>query len=71
MERRCRNTLIIIIIIKFRMTSTLTKHLEKSPSDNRDFPFTVRKELICPTFPQRSKCISGTDPLKKFHALPD
>ena len=30
---------------KFRMTSTLTKYLEKISSPDRDFPFTVRYEL--------------------------
>ena len=27
-------------LLKFRMTFTLTVYLEKSPSPNRDFPFT-------------------------------
>ena len=32
-------------LFKLRMTFTLTKYLENSPSHNRDFPFTTRNEL--------------------------
>ena len=34
------------LFLKLRMTFTLTKYLEKSPSRNRDLPFTVGNELL-------------------------